>query len=152
VRAQEVATLFHWTSALGVSFARGLQDGAKIAGIALLLGMAMPPLGVAVLIAVVMAAGGLVAARRVERTMAHRITRMNDGQALLSNALSAAIILGATAFGAPVSTTHVTTGALVGVRTHTDQPRESWLGRILLSWVATLPLAAGVGAAVAAVV
>jgi len=150
VSAQGMATTLHWTSALGVSFARGLQDGAKITGIALLLGLSQQPVWIAAAVAVAMAAGGLMAARRVEHTMAHRITRMNDGQALLGNVMSAAIVFGATALGAPVSTTHVTTGSLVGVRAHTDQPSDSWIGRILLSWVATLPLAAGLAAALAA--
>ena len=148
---QRAATAMHWLSALGVSFGRGLQDGAKIAGIALLVGVAFPPLWVAGAIAVAMAAGGLLAARRVEHTMAHRITRMNDGQALLGNVLSAGIIFGATALGAPVSTTHVTTGALMGVRAHADKPRESWLGRILLSWAGTLPLSAAIAAGIAAI-
>jgi len=152
VGVQQVAAGVHWGSALTVSFARGLQDGAKIAGIALLLGLAAQPFQIAAAIAVAMAVGGLLAARRVEETMAHRITRMNDGQALLGNVLSACIILGATALGAPVSTTHVTTGSLIGVRMHTGRPKENWLGRILLSWVVTLPLAAAVAAAIAAAV
>jgi len=151
ISAQRVATAVHWTSALGVSFARGVQDGAKITGIALLFGLAAAPMSVALAVALAMAAGGLLAARRVEYTMAHRITRMNDGQALMGNVLSTVIVLGATALGAPVSTTHVTTGCLVGVRAHTDQPKESWLGRILLSWVATLPLAAALAASLATV-
>jgi len=152
VSAQGAATAAHWTSALAVSFARGLQDGAKITGIALLLGVVALPSTMAILVAVAMAAGGLLAARRVEHTMAHRITRMNDGQALLGNLLSTAIVFGATAIGAPVSTTHVTTGSLIGVRAHTGGPKESWLGRILLSWVGTLPLAAAIAAALAFVV
>jgi len=149
VSAQGTATTLHWASALGLSFARGLQDGAKITGIALLLGLAAQPMGVAIAVAVAMAAGGLLAARRVEHTMAHRITRMNDGQALLGNVLSTAIVLGATALGAPVSTTHVTTGSLAGMRAHTEQPSESWIGRILLSWAGTLPLAAAIAATLA---
>jgi len=149
LHAQGAAATVHWGSALAVSFARGLQDGAKITGIALLLGFAGQPYWVAAAVAISMAAGGLFAAHRVEETMARRITRMNDGQALLANVLSACIIFGATAFGAPVSTTHVSTGSLVGIRAHTDQPKESWLARILLSWVITLPVAAAVAGAIA---
>ena len=151
VSAGGVSTAVHWLSAMGVSFARGLQDGAKITGIALLLGLAISPVGVAGAVAVAMAAGGLLAARRVEETMAYRITPLNDGQALLGNVLSAGIIFGATAIGAPVSTTHVTTGSLFGVRMHTGKTEQSWIGRILLSWVGTLPLAAGVAALIAMV-
>lgn len=146
IESQALAQGLHWLSALGVSFARGLQDGAKIAGIGIILAGASYGVGVAAAVAVFMAAGGLLAARRVEETMATRITSMNDGQALLSNLLSAVLILGASHVGMPVSTTHVTTGALVGLRAHTDAPSESWLGRILLSWVATLPLAAALAA------
>ncbi len=149
ISAGSCTTAMHWVSALAVSFARGLQDGAKITGIALVLGLALAPIGVAGAIAIAMALGGLLAARRVEQTMAYRIAPMNDGQGLLGNVLSASIVFGATALGAPVSTTHVTTGSLFGVRLHTKRPAESWIGRILWSWAGTLPLAAAIAAAIA---
>lgn len=149
IRADAVAGALHWTSALSLSFGRGLQDGAKIAGLAILATGESFSLAVALGIAAVMAAGGMLGARRVEETMAYRVTRMNDGQGLLANSVATALVFGATAIGAPVSTTHVTTGALMGLRAHGDAPRENWVGRILLAWVATLPLAALVAAAVA---
>jgi len=150
VRAGAVAAAFHWLSALGLSLGRGLQDGAKIAALALLLVGAPAGLVIGMGVAFLMAAGGLLAARRVEETMAHRITTMNDGQALVANGVATILVLVATGLGLPVSTTHVTTGSLVGLRRFTTATRTSWLGRILLAWVATLPLAAVLAAGSAA--
>ena len=84
--------------------------------------------------------------------MANRVTTMNDGQGLLANSVATVLVFAATAIGAPVSTTHVTTGALIGLRAHSEAPRSNWLGRILLAWVATLPLAAGLAALTALLV
>jgi len=146
IEVQLATDALHWVSALSVSFGRGLQDGAKIAGLGLLLWGQHFALEGAIGVAVLMAAGGLLAARRVALTMSERIVSLSGGKALFANLVSAGLIFGATAAGLPVSTTHVTTGALVGVRLGSDAPRESWLGRILLSWVVTLPLAAGLAA------
>jgi PiT family inorganic phosphate transporter len=47
----------------------------------------------------------------------------------------------------PVSTTHVSCGALFGIGTVTKQAHWGMIGTILMAWVTTLPL----GAALAAV-
>jgi len=142
VRAASVAAGLHWLSALALSGGRGVQDGAKIAGLTILLVGSPFRAPAAAGIALAMATGGLLAARRVEETMAHRVTPLNDGQALLANTIATVLVFAATAFGVPVSTTHVTTGSLMGMRAHRERPPTSWIGRILLAWLATLPLAA----------
>ena len=65
--------------------------------------------------AVAIAAGGVLAARRVAETMSKRITKMNPGQGATSNFVTAAIVLGASRLGLPVSTTHVSCGTIIGI-------------------------------------
>ncbi|MFV2067202.1 MAG: inorganic phosphate transporter [Pirellulales bacterium] len=46
----------------------------------------------------------------------------------------------------PVSTTHVSCGALFGIGTVTRQAAPKMIVTILMAWVTTLPLAATLGA------
>jgi PiT family inorganic phosphate transporter len=79
--------------------------------------------------------------------MSHRITAMNHGQGFTANLVTSVIVIGASRFGMPVSTTHVSCGALFGIGTITGQARWSAIGKILTAWVTTLPLAAALGGA-----
>jgi len=131
----------HWLSAGAVSFARGLNDTPKMAAVLLMLRWLEPRwdvLGVAAAIAV----GGWVAARRVAETMGHRITKLDHGQGLTSNLVTASLVIVASVFGLPVSTTHVATGSLfgVGIVNRTADPRA--VTGIVLAWIITLPCAA----------
>jgi PiT family inorganic phosphate transporter len=100
-----------------------------------------------VLIAVAMAGGGLLQAKSVARTMSERITTMNPGQGFTANLITAGLVIGASRYGLPVSTTHVSCGALFGIGTVTGEARWRTIGGILLAWITTLPLAALLGAA-----
>ncbi len=142
--APTVLNRCHYISAGAVSFARGLNDTPKIA--ALLLGaQALPPsLGIA-LVAVAIAIGGLLNARKVAVTMSHRITAMNHGEGLSANLVTALLVIGASRLGVPVSTTHVSCGALFGLGAVSGAARWKTIGGILMAWVATLPVAAALG-------
>ena len=135
----------HFLSAGVVSFARGLNDTPKIAALLLL----VPQLGGSYSIAivgVVIAIGGLLRAGRVAETMSRRITVMNHGQGFTANLLTGFIVIGASQLGMPVSTTHVSCGALFGIGAVTRQARWGMIGKILAAWVTTLPLGAALGA------
>ncbi|BBP05414.1 hypothetical protein TPL01_31180 [Sulfuriferula plumbiphila] len=95
-----------------------------------------------VLIATVMALGGLLFASRVAETMSQRMARMDTMQGLAANLITATLVLFASTMGLPVSTTHVAVGSIAGVGA--DARTIDWhtVRNILLSWVA--PLAAGV--------
>ena len=56
------------------------------------------------------------------------------------------IVIGASVLGLPVSTTHVSCGALFGIGTVTRQAHWKVMGTIVGAWVVTLPLAAALGA------
>jgi len=144
IEAAAVLDKLHFLSAGMVSFARGLNDTPKIAAMLL----AAPALSSSTLggfiactaVGVVIASGGLLSARRVAETMSQRITKLNHGQGFTANALAGLIIIGASKFGMPVSTTHVSCGALFGIGTVTGTARWRTIATILVAWVTTLPL------------
>jgi PiT family inorganic phosphate transporter len=132
----------HFFSSGIVSFARGLNDTPKIAAILLV----APFLGVSTSLAIVgtmIAIGGLISARRVAETMSQRITTMNHGQGFTANVVTALIVIGASRWGLPVSTTHVSCGSLFGIGAVTGQAHKNTIASILLAWFVTLPMAGG---------
>lgn len=140
VTARALIDGMHFVSAGAVSFARGLNDTPKIAAL-LLVGGAVDPLWGLAAVAVGMAAGALLHARRVAHTMSFEITRMTPGQGLTANAATAFMVLIASRFGVPVSTTHVSTGSLFGLGATTGQLRTKTFRTIVAAWIITLPCA-----------
>ncbi|MDD5580480.1 MAG: inorganic phosphate transporter [Methylobacter sp.] len=144
---QQIMDAAHFLSAGVVSFARGLNDTPKMAALLLVL----PELGARsslITVAVAIAVGGLFSARRVADTMSHKITSMNHGQGFSANLATGLLVMAASLFGLPVSTTHVSVGALFGIGLTSRQANISVIRNILLSWLITLPCAAMVGALV----
>ncbi len=135
----------HYLSAGVVSFARGLNDTPKIAAI-LVAGAAVSPAAGMVAVALLMALGGLLNARRIAETMGHRVTVMNAGQGFAANLVTGALVIAASWKGLPVSMTHVSCGALFGIGAVTGQARWKTIAQILVAWVTTLPVAAILGA------
>jgi PiT family inorganic phosphate transporter len=141
----------HFLSAGAVSFARGLNDTPKIAALLLVAGALHIRWGIAA-IALSMAIGGLLNARRVAHTMAHNITALNGGQGFAANLATALLVNTASFHGLPVSTTHVSVGSLLGVGIVTRQAKWKPIAQVALSWVVTLPCALVLAAVVAWVV
>jgi PiT family inorganic phosphate transporter len=144
VSAQQVMDGAHFLSAGVVSFARGLNDTPKIVAMLLLLKWLDIRWGFFA-VAATMALGGLLNARRVAETMSHRITAMNHGQGFSANLTTGVLVILASLFGLPVSTTHVSVGALFGMGLTTGQAHPRVVLNILLSWIVTLPSAAVIG-------
>jgi PiT family inorganic phosphate transporter len=115
---------------------------------ALLLGVGgLSGLSGSVLIAVAMALGGLISARRVAETLAHKITDMNPGQGFAANLATALLTTTASYHGLPVSTTHVSVGALLGIGITTRQAKWRTVIPVIAAWIITLPCAAALSAA-----
>lgn len=146
-RTRTLDTL-HFLSGGAVGFARGLNDTPKIAAL-LLIAKALDIRWGLIAVALAMAVGGMLGARRVAETMAKKITGMNPGQGFAANLATALLVTTANWHALPVSTTHVSVGALVGIGFATRQAHRKVIGQIALSWIVTLPCAA-VLAAVAA--
>lgn len=131
----------HFVSAGSVGFARGLNDTPKIVAL-LLVAQAMEVKFGMLLVAVAMAIGGLLNARKVAMTMSKRITPLNSGQGLTANLVTSALVVLASRLGLPVSTTHVSVGSLFGIGLITREANTRVVSGILMSWLLTLPVAA----------
>ena len=138
----------HILSATTVGVARGLNDTPKILGLMVGSAAIEPTLG-ALVLGVAMALGGIVSAHRVAETLAHRVTPMHDGQGFAANLATSVLVAGATRFGLPVSTTHVSTGGIFGIGASSGTLHRRATGEILGAWLATLPVAGALGALLA---
>lgn len=145
VDAQQLLTAAHGVSAGVLSFARGLNDTPKIVGLMLVVQALDIRLGM-LAVALAMAAGGLLSARKVAHTMSSKIAAMSDGQAFSANLVSGLLVIAASRLGLPVSTTHVCVGAISGVGLVNGSANTRVLRNIVLSWVFTLPVAAVIAA------
>ena len=143
VDTQRLVDAGHFLSAGIVSFARGLNDTPKIAALMLLVKW-LTPVNDIVIVAIAMAVGGVLGARRVAETMSHKITAMNPGQGFTSNLTTGILVILASTFGLPVSMTHVSVGSLFGIGLLTGQANVKTVTGIVLSWVITLPCAAAI--------
>jgi len=149
VPAQSLLDRAHLATAGAVGFARGLNDTPKM--VALLVGAGALGAGAGMsTTAVVMAIGGVLAARRVAETVSFGITPLNHGQGFTANLVTAALVTLASPLGLPVSTTHVSCGALFGIGAATGEARWKAVAHILAAWVTTLPVAAAISALAAA--
>lgn len=143
-RTRTLDTL-HFLSAGAVCFARGLNDTPKMAALLLGIGWLQGSAGM-ILIAIAMALGGLISAKAVAETLAHKITGMNPGQGFAANLATALLVTTASIHGLPVSTTHVSVGALLGIGITTRQAKWRTVIPVLAAWVITLPCSALVAA------
>jgi PiT family inorganic phosphate transporter len=140
VGTQQIMDVAHFLSAGTVSFARGLNDTPKIVAL-LLLWKALDIRWGFVAVALTMAFGGLFNARKVAETMSKKITTMNHGQGFTANLTTAILVVLASLYGLPVSTTHVSVGSLFGIGLTTGNANLRTVNAIVLSWLVTLPCA-----------
>lgn len=145
VRSQQLMDVAHFVSAGTVCFARGLNDTPKIAAM-LLLVTALDIRWGFVAVAGVMILGGLFHSARIAETMSKKLTGMNHGQGFSANLTTGLLVILASLHGLPVSTTHVAVGSLFGIGLTTGRAHPRVMMNIVLSWVATLPCAAILGA------
>jgi inorganic phosphate transporter, PiT family len=141
----------HIMSAATICFARSVNDTPKLAALLLAVNLGGPNISL-LAIAAAMALGGLLLSRRVAETMSKKITPLDPQQGVPANFITAILVLAASKFGLPVSTTHVAVGAISGVGAAHGTLDVSVLRNILLSWVGTLPMAAGFAFVVAKLV
>jgi PiT family inorganic phosphate transporter len=147
---QTLIDRLHEASAFALGFSRGLNDTPKVLALLVAAGWSgIDPRASLTVVAAAMAAGGWLRARRVAETLAHRITSLSHGQGLLANGIASSLVIGASLLGSPVSTTHVSTGALFGIGFWSERTDWWMVSGILAAWLATLPLAAALAATTA---
>jgi inorganic phosphate transporter, PiT family len=85
---------------------------------------------------------------RVIETVGSKITRLNNSRGFTIDFATASVILGATMLGLPVSTTHAAIGAYIGVgfAGGLQSINLGIIGRIVIYWIITVPVAAATAA------
>jgi PiT family inorganic phosphate transporter len=138
-------------SAAYMAFSHGSNDAQKTMGIitlALVAGgvLAKPdvPLWVIVLAASAISFGTAAGGWRIIRTMGQRVVKLDPVHGFAAETTAATIILGASAFGMPVSTTHVISSAIMGVGSSDRFSAVRWgvARNIIIAWVLTIPASA----------
>ncbi|WP_306215269.1 inorganic phosphate transporter [Actinoplanes sp. RD1] len=114
-RVDRVITVLHWISSGATGCARGLNDTPKIAAIG---GFALIPAGysyttVSLLVVTAMALGSL-AGIRVARTLGEKVLKMSHLEGFTANLTTAGLVGSGALLAMPMSTTQVSTGAIVG--------------------------------------
>jgi inorganic phosphate transporter, PiT family len=84
----------------------------------------------------------------VVKTMGQKITKLTPFSGFAAETAAALTLIGTAHAGIPVSTTHVITGAIVGVGASRRITSVRWgvTGRIMWAWVLTIPGAGLMGA------
>jgi inorganic phosphate transporter, PiT family len=103
-----------------------------------------PPLWVETGAYLAISLGTLFGGWRIVHTMGSRITRLRPVGGFCAETGGGIVILIASHFGIPVSTTHTITGSIVGVGATNRLSAVRWglAGRIVWAWVLTIPAAA----------
>jgi PiT family inorganic phosphate transporter len=146
INMQKLMDALHFLTAGAVCFGRGLNDTPKIAALVIGLSMISPRASV-FLLAIAMAGGGIFHAKKVAHRMSLDITEMNPGQAFTGNLVTAILVTAGSLLGMPLSTTHVSCGAIFGIGVAGKELNRSAVLQILSAWITTAPLAMMVSAA-----
>lgn len=143
-----------------LSLMHGSNDAQKTAGIitgaltsAGVLSAFAVPAWVLGLSYAMMGLGTLFGGWRIVRTMGYSLTKLEPQGGVCAESAAALSILSATLFNLPISTTHVITGAILGVGSATDPHKVRWViaRRIAWAWMFTIPASALAGGCVMAV-
>jgi inorganic phosphate transporter, PiT family len=137
---QSVLDKLHILSAAVLSFSRGLNDTPKLVSLLLICNFFELKVNVLIL-AVLIAAGGVLNGKRIANTMSKKITRMNHGQGFTANLITSVLMITATRLGLPAAITHISVGSIYGVSLVNKTANNKEISKIALSWVLTLPIA-----------
>ena len=155
-RTQDRFRRLQVVSAGFMAFSHGSNDAQKTMGImtlALVTAGILPsfevPVGVIVLAATAISLGTAAGGWRIMKTMGQKVVKLEPVHGFAAETTAASIILTASHFGMPVSTTHVISSAIMGVGASTRVSAVRWglVGNIAGAWVLTIPLSALVAAA-----
>ncbi len=141
----------HLFSATTICFARGVNDAPKLAAL-LIAANLLSGTASAIAITAAMALGGWLLSRRVAETMSLKLNHLDTTQGISANLITASLVLFASRLGVPVSTTHVSVGSIIGTGAAGGTLDLSVVRNVLLSWIATLPIAAGLAFAIGVMV
>ncbi|MGO1720044.1 MAG: inorganic phosphate transporter, partial [Luteimonas sp.] len=159
-------------SAASMGFAHGMNDAQKTMGIVALtlvsaeaagtldnlpwaLGFLHPSeealteggidLWIKITCALVMAAGTAAGGWRIIKTLGHKLVKLHPIHGFAAETSAASVILGASALGIPVSTTHNISSAIMGVGTAKRFNAIKWgvVNKMVWAWILTIPMSGG---------
>ena len=134
-----------------MAFSHGSNDAQKTMGIITLALVAAGlqtgeaiPLWVILVSATAISLGTAGGGWRIMKTMGQKVVKLDPIHGFAAETTAATIILTASSFGMPVSTTHVISSAIMGVGSSDRFSRVRWgvAGNIVTAWVLTIPLSA----------
>lgn len=138
-----------------VALAHGTSDGQKTMGVITLVLIAAnlqpsgtgPPLWVIITAGLAIGLGTYSGGWRIMRTMGKGIVEIETPQGAASGAATSATILASAHLGFGLSTTHVSTGSILGSGVGREGAEVRWsvARRMMVAWLLTLPGAALVG-------
>jgi PiT family inorganic phosphate transporter len=141
-----VVDSLHWISSGAASFFRGVNDAPKILAIGASAGVlaGLSSSGLYLLVALAMGTGSVMAGFRVTRTLAENVATIEPQNGLAANVVTSLLVGLASRLALPVSTTHVSSGAIVGAGLSRGGTGVHWrtVGGMLGAWVVTLPVSA----------
>ncbi len=143
-------------SASIMAFSHGMGDAQKSMGIivmALLAGGMMDPnhvhvpMWVKLSCATFMALGTASGGWRIIKTLGHKMIKLQPVHGFAAEAAASTVILTASSWGVPVSTTHSISGAIMGVGMTRRLNSVRWdvAGQMVFAWVLTIPVTALIG-------
>lgn len=146
--------LFSWMqvfTASGFAFSHGANDIANAIGpFAAILDVlrtgkvgseAAVPTIVMVTFGVALIAGLWFIGKEVIKTVGHDLTKMHPASGFAAELSAAAVVMLASTFGIPVSSTHILIGAVLGIGLVNKQTNWSLMKPIAMAWIITLPAA-----------
>jgi PiT family inorganic phosphate transporter len=88
--------------------------------------------------------GSYIGGLRVTEVLAEKVTKMNHTEGLSANLTTASLVLVSGSLGLPVSTTHVSSSAIIGIGLLKGWNNVRWttVRDMVLAWVVTLPTSA----------
>ncbi len=97
--------------------------------------------------AIAMAMGTLAGGWRIIHTLGSKMIKLQPIHGFAAEASAAIMILGASHFGMPVSTTHIISTSIMGVGASKRFSAVKWgiVGNIIIAWVLTIPISFALG-------
>jgi len=138
-----------------MAYSHGQNDAQKSMGIITLalftnglIAKAEVPFWVKIACACAMGLGTAAGGWRIIKTLGHKIIRLDPVHGFAAETSGAAVILTASHFGMPISTTHAITASVFGVGASKRVSAVRWqvATNILVAWVVTIPAGAAMGA------
>ncbi|MBF0362859.1 MAG: inorganic phosphate transporter [Oligoflexia bacterium] len=142
---------FQLISAAFMAFGHGSNDAQKTMGIITMalvsyhfLDTFVVPTWVIIACATTMGMGTMLGGWRIIRTMGTKVIKLKPIHGFAAQATASSIIISASHFGIPISTTHVITSSIMGVGSTVRFSAVKWgvVGNIVWAWVLTIPICA----------